>query len=674
MDQTLQISDLQDGFVMLQLLSLIAPEHVDVLDHISNHPNINYWNTIYCILEGNVELADWVQWDQWKAEVQSLINFTNHSIPYDSILEPIKKVLEKFFQFMSTSSYIFPRSMENRKLSSREANHCVDDLNFKDIDPNFLHCLHFILSYCKEIVYEQSKAFQELCELLSLLNVDDKAVPEIHFKALKLGHIYDLLINNLCPKSISFPIISSLYQEPENICFEIIQMCQNQFSEVLFPQLQFYLQTIFGYNAHLHTPFDLGDCFLVLLSLITKERQEFSDLFIDLECQNYWKELQHHFDNHTYTLPPYFQSDSGRLITLCMLSHMFLEFSTKRNSSQKIRVKKARLKLINPSDLALQSKDSAISIHSNEAELTNHGISNPPILEQESRAASVAETSFEDLLSFLSLYEDDEQVENEIYLESPEKTRVISLSPTLQSPSPVLSTSISLRAGSRPLSSLDYVETPMNVSAHEELDQSDHPPGVIVFSNDSFRPNKPKPKLKINKFLSNMEVVGKNRGSVHDGHLSEFEQGEAVIQDENRHKNYPHKSIEPLPPLRTTMNQCNKRLITNALQICLAGTVNSTTREEALEALKKSNSDYFVLLLRGVKHHGFKGLYTQVFTNVGISKTLKLYGVGPKEIFEDEVEVFFKYDSGSRSFKSVPTKSFSSFIHAVCLNRSGSAK
>ncbi|KAJ3370920.1 Calmodulin-regulated spectrin-associated protein 1 [Allomyces arbusculus] len=108
----------------------------------------------------------------------------------------------------------------------------------------------------------------------------------------------------------------------------------------------------------------------------------------------------------------------------------------------------------------------------------------------------------------------------------------------------------------------------------------------------------------------------------------------------------------------------NKKLIVNALNMCLSGPVNEKTRTEVLEDLERSDQTNFVVLLRGPKNHSFKGLYVHV---VDQNQIIKLYGNGPLEIEQADVSEFFKYDSGSRSFKPIPTRSFSTFVHGVAM-------
>ncbi|KAI9216447.1 CKK domain-containing protein [Blastocladiella britannica] len=97
----------------------------------------------------------------------------------------------------------------------------------------------------------------------------------------------------------------------------------------------------------------------------------------------------------------------------------------------------------------------------------------------------------------------------------------------------------------------------------------------------------------------------------------------------------------------------------------LAGGANVPARTEVLEDLERSGGENFVILLRGAKNHSFKGLYTHL---VETGQIVKLYGSGPIEVSDQDITDHFKYDSGSRSFKSLSTRSMSTLVHGMVLN------
>ncbi|KAJ3274880.1 hypothetical protein HDV01_001744 [Terramyces sp. JEL0728] len=139
----------------------------------------------------------------------------------------------------------------------------------------------------------------------------------------------------------------------------------------------------------------------------------------------------------------------------------------------------------------------------------------------------------------------------------------------------------------------------------------------------------------------------------------------------------------PKPPkpasskLRKTLStKSNKSLIKNALMhVCLAGNLNKGVKEEVLQVLhnlmqdlKESDANHFVILLRDVNNFAFRGLY---FWDPNLDQTLKLYSgsPGPTELDPAGVLEFYKYDSGARTFKPIPTKSFGRTVDAIAIGR-----
>ncbi|KAJ3076513.1 putative deoxyribonuclease tatdn3 [Podochytrium sp. JEL0797] len=141
--------------------------------------------------------------------------------------------------------------------------------------------------------------------------------------------------------------------------------------------------------------------------------------------------------------------------------------------------------------------------------------------------------------------------------------------------------------------------------------------------------------------------------------------------------------------------QSNRKIIKNALQVCLAGTVNERVKAEVLEDLDSSPAHHFIILFRGLKNHAFKGLYSY---DPSLRQVLRVYApassaglskpssrefpstppaavnanmiAGPNSIAEEDVLEFYKYDSGARAFKVVPTRSFGCSVHAVAVRTS----
>ncbi|KAL7752235.1 hypothetical protein RI367_002280 [Sorochytrium milnesiophthora] len=128
---------------------------------------------------------------------------------------------------------------------------------------------------------------------------------------------------------------------------------------------------------------------------------------------------------------------------------------------------------------------------------------------------------------------------------------------------------------------------------------------------------------------------------------------------------------EPAVNKSPVKRKSNRQLIINALNVCLAGELNVETKQQVLQDMEETGFDNFVILMRDLKNHSFKGLYT---FDEELSQVLRLYGTGPDELLVDDVAGFFKYDSGSRSFKELPARTFSIAIHAVAVKSAFSSK
>jgi hypothetical protein len=81
----------------------------------------------------------------------------------------------------------------------------------------------------------------------------------------------------------------------------------------------------------------------------------------------------------------------------------------------------------------------------------------------------------------------------------------------------------------------------------------------------------------------------------------------------------------------------------------------------------ESKAVHFLILFRQVNNFSFKGLYVY---DEESERAIKLYkdGIGPEIIEAASVAEFYKYDSGGRTFKAVPTKSFGKSIHALAIS------
>ncbi len=73
-----------------------------------------------------------------------------------------------------------------------------------------------------------------------------------------------------------------------------------------------------------------------------------------------------------------------------------------------------------------------------------------------------------------------------------------------------------------------------------------------------------------------------------------------------------------------------------------------------------------MILLKGQKNHSFRGLYSY---DPELDQVMKVHlGThGPDILDVSLVQEFYKYDSGSRGFKTMPMKSFGRTVHAVSI-------
>ncbi|XP_046362504.2 calmodulin-regulated spectrin-associated protein 1-like isoform X2 [Haliotis rufescens] len=113
-------------------------------------------------------------------------------------------------------------------------------------------------------------------------------------------------------------------------------------------------------------------------------------------------------------------------------------------------------------------------------------------------------------------------------------------------------------------------------------------------------------------------------------------------------------------------SKSNRNIIMNAIShCCLAGCVNTDTKNKVLEIISQSDAKHFLILFRDGGCQ-FKGLYTYA---PEIEEIFKIHGVGPKQITNKMVEKFYKYNSGAKSFTEVKsTKHISVSIDAVVVH------
>ena len=161
----------------------------------------------------------------------------------------------------------------------------------------------------------------------------------------------------------------------------------------------------------------------------------------------------------------------------------------------------------------------------------------------------------------------------------------------------------------------------------------------------------------------------------------------------------PHNHNLPIKSKSKTMS--NVPQVKNAVtHVCLAGTTFQQQREEALQAIEhwtqprtyhlnnhphdndvddETNGGinaettavlsvtHFVILLYHAKSLSFRSIYAVDPTT---NEMRKIYGRGPRVLLETYVEGYFKYETSSKSFKALQTKTLTSTADAVSVDPS----
>ncbi|PIK61174.1 putative patronin isoform X5 [Apostichopus japonicus] len=110
----------------------------------------------------------------------------------------------------------------------------------------------------------------------------------------------------------------------------------------------------------------------------------------------------------------------------------------------------------------------------------------------------------------------------------------------------------------------------------------------------------------------------------------------------------------------------NKNLICNAISHCvLAGVPNSPQRDKVLEEVNKSDHKHFMILFRdqGLQ---FRAVYGY---NPDTDEVAKVYGTGPRHITNKMLECMYKYDSGSKKFSKIHSKTLSVQVDALVIGQ-----
>ncbi|CAE1313065.1 CAMSAP [Acanthosepion pharaonis] len=113
-------------------------------------------------------------------------------------------------------------------------------------------------------------------------------------------------------------------------------------------------------------------------------------------------------------------------------------------------------------------------------------------------------------------------------------------------------------------------------------------------------------------------------------------------------------------------SKSNRHIIINAIShCCLAGSVNTDLKNKVLEEIAKSDAKHFVILFRDAGC-AFRSLYAYYPER---EEAVKIHGIGPKLVTSKNIEKYYKYNSGGKSFSEVTsTKHLSVSIDAVVIN------
>lgn len=131
-------------------------------------------------------------------------------------------------------------------------------------------------------------------------------------------------------------------------------------------------------------------------------------------------------------------------------------------------------------------------------------------------------------------------------------------------------------------------------------------------------------------------------------------------QKYRRHKNLPNL-VYP--------KHSNKNLIKNAIcQVCLAGEPNKKHREELVEVILNSPEvSYFVILFKGeLTRWDLQGLYEHDVSNQ-ILKRVHGKSSAPEVITPGMVQIYYRYNSGTKEFKPLACKTITTTVDAVSL-------
>ncbi|XP_059481645.1 patronin isoform X5 [Neocloeon triangulifer] len=118
---------------------------------------------------------------------------------------------------------------------------------------------------------------------------------------------------------------------------------------------------------------------------------------------------------------------------------------------------------------------------------------------------------------------------------------------------------------------------------------------------------------------------------------------------------------------RQPATKSNRGIMLNAVEYCVfPGVVNREAKRRVLEEIARSESKHFLILFRDAGCQ-FRALYSYCPDR---DEVLKLYGTGPRQVTENMLDKFFKYNSGGKCFSVVHTKHLTVTIDAFTIHNS----
>jgi len=118
---------------------------------------------------------------------------------------------------------------------------------------------------------------------------------------------------------------------------------------------------------------------------------------------------------------------------------------------------------------------------------------------------------------------------------------------------------------------------------------------------------------------------------------------------------------------REPVSKSNRPLMMNAVEfVVFPGAVNKETRIRVLEEIERCECPHFLLLFRDSRLQ-FRGLYAFY---PDTEEVFKIYGTGPKQINDNMMELYYKYNSGGKKFTQIHTKHLTVTIDAFTIHNS----